>query len=473
MKIIHHIDDDGLCAAAIVNNHLITAYNRPLNPETDNIPYSHGWGLKLPENVVEGETVYIVDLALDAVIYNAIEYFVNKGCKVIHIDHHKTTFETLDSLNDEQKAVMDKITKFYKIGQSATLLTWVYYCMTTSTELCSDPMSAVYDFTETMSHLRFNPNTPQSTEDIYIPQVVRYVNDYDIWSFQFAETLQFHLGFANIEDKRPFSRCWIDLFNSERVFVKKYMDDGAIIQKFEENQFKMMLSKSFESTIHGIKCLCVNTPVHTSRLLGSKISDYPVCVLFHFDGKSKLWKYSIYSDDDGIDVSEIATRFGGGGHEHAAGFQEEWLVFSEFVSYPVNCYLMNEDGEVRRESMRTDKTSFIEGKKWFAVDELVVPLIRVCREAGYKTMFSCSGHLRIDPYLVIEGEHTFYNLPDGWITKPFDSKGSVDGTATVFEYTPINKFEDGDGYASFFDRYRELVIAISNLCDYFVENRKR
>ena len=30
--------------------------------------------------------------------------------------------------------------------------------------------------------------------------------------------------------------------------------------------------------------------------------------------------FSLRSTEDGLDVSEIASKFGGGGHKHAAGF---------------------------------------------------------------------------------------------------------------------------------------------------------
>ena len=37
-------------------------------------------------------------------------------------------------------------------------------------------------------------------------------------------------------------------------------------------------------------------------------------------GSARVW--SLRSDPDGLDVSQIAKAHGGGGHPHAAGFQE-------------------------------------------------------------------------------------------------------------------------------------------------------
>jgi nanoRNase/pAp phosphatase (c-di-AMP/oligoRNAs hydrolase) len=55
-----------------------------------------------------------------------------------------------------------------------------------------------------------------------------------------------------------------------------------------------------------------------------------------WDGKRCNFYCSLRSRDDGPDVSEIAKRFGGGGHEHAAGFRCSRLdaasdVFAEVV----------------------------------------------------------------------------------------------------------------------------------------------
>ena len=47
---------------------------------------------------------------------------------------------------------------------------------------------------------------------------------------------------------------------------------------------------------------------------------------FVFDGSK--WTVSIYSTNKNIDCSELAKKYGGGGHKGAAGFQCENLPFS-------------------------------------------------------------------------------------------------------------------------------------------------
>jgi nanoRNase/pAp phosphatase (c-di-AMP/oligoRNAs hydrolase) len=43
-------------------------------------------------------------------------------------------------------------------------------------------------------------------------------------------------------------------------------------------------------------------------------------------------QFGLRSTEDGIDVSEIAATYGGGGHKHAAGFQVPLKLLAEMIS---------------------------------------------------------------------------------------------------------------------------------------------
>ena len=94
MKIIHHNDNDGYCAAACVNSYLTDAINVP--QKEDFYVYSHNLDFTPPE-VKPGETVYVVDLSLDERIFSFIKYCVDTGARVIHIDHHQKTFDFIEN----------------------------------------------------------------------------------------------------------------------------------------------------------------------------------------------------------------------------------------------------------------------------------------------------------------------------------------------------------------------------------------
>ena len=52
---------------------------------------------------------------------------------------------------------------------------------------------------------------------------------------------------------------------------------------------------------------------------------YDILMPFSFNGRNGTWTYSMYSKT--VDVSEIAKKYGGGGHKGAAGFNTNRLIF--------------------------------------------------------------------------------------------------------------------------------------------------
>jgi oligoribonuclease NrnB/cAMP/cGMP phosphodiesterase (DHH superfamily) len=77
-----------------------------------------------------------------------------------------------------------------------------------------------------------------------------------------------------------------------------------------------------EIEMAGHKILAVNATVLFSDIAGELAKGRPfgACYFDRFDGKRQ---WSLRSAPDGVDVSEVAKQFGGGGHRHAAGWEED------------------------------------------------------------------------------------------------------------------------------------------------------
>lgn len=331
MKVFHHNDADGLCAAALVRNTLATVFDKP--EENDFVEYNHTGNIDLPDDYIKpGEEVYIVDLSLDDTIFKVIEECVNKGCVVTHIDHHKTTFDYMDKLSDEMKEIMSNVTKFYKIGISGTMLTWVYSCMNEDERKCCG--SVPFDFSDKRTHVAFNYDTPNMRE-YRIPAVIRFIDDNDVWLHEIDETKYFCIAFQMEQDIAPYKKIWDDLIYGSEIHVYKYVNDGKLLWKYQESINMKNLSNAFEYELLGHKCLCLNSCYGNSRIFGEKYNEYPMVCKFGYDGKIHMWRYTFYSSehrDDAVDVSTVAKEFGGGGHEHAAGcilpynlFTDDWM----------------------------------------------------------------------------------------------------------------------------------------------------
>lgn len=322
-KIIHHSDDDGRCAAAIVYRDFC------IDNVTDDdcFEYTHGGSIDVDEEKIrDGEKIFIVDLALDDVILDVIRLFTKHNCHITHIDHHQTTIDRMQRLSSEESDLMSHVNHFYHIGLSATMLTWIYSCMYEEERLIAeDMMQDRIDFTDGFTHFAINVGAPEQRE-YKIPLAVKYIDDFDVWRHSSPETMYFHLAFGMEWDKRPTSKLWSNtIYCYDGSIIEKYVNPGRVIYRYKTSQDKHVMKHAFESKIWDgdrlITCLCLNY-VGNSTVFGDQIKEYPMVCLFHFDGDMCKWCYSLYSDESSdVDVAKICERYGGGGHKHAAGFQ--------------------------------------------------------------------------------------------------------------------------------------------------------
>lgn len=339
--IFHHNDDDGRCAAAVIYNECCEASDLNVLPDENFIEYSHGMSMPIvpADQLRDNDTVYIVDLALDPVIFKTIERIqnINPTIKIVHIDHHKTTFDFLENMTDEQREVMSHVRKFYRNGLSASMLCWVYGCMTDDERARLDDETIpegdrdIFDFTENYSHLGFYPGQTDKERILRIPMIVRFIDDWDVWRHALPETRAFNAGFGLITDKHPKQEFWsVYLYtNNDYALNEKIIVPGEIILQYNTVTYKHMMKHAFEYTLPtGDTILCLNADGN-STVFGSNIEAYPACCLFNYEGDKKLWTYSMYSKEDGLDVSEICKSYGGGGHVHAAGFQTMDNIFAD------------------------------------------------------------------------------------------------------------------------------------------------
>lgn len=324
MKCIHHNDDDGLCAAAIVRFYL---KDKPEEP-SDFIMWRHGQELILPEKLNAGEVWYIVDLAMDDTIYTTIIKLLAAGCRVVHIDHHKSGIDYYNNLTDEAKDAIKDVVKFYDTGASGCMLTFLYAQMNdedrknpTNVEIDLHPNHSKYAFT--------NKSVPEVGD---IPFVVRYIDDWDIQTGILADSVPFHYGFADEVDKSPCADVWMHLFTQERFTITPIIQRGNAFTSIYEKDNKRAIKHGFECTILGHKCFATNSTSGDCRMFNSIRENYDLCCKFSYDGSIQKWTYFFVSGKDGaLDVSEVAKHFGGGGHALAAGCQTDYLIFDNNI----------------------------------------------------------------------------------------------------------------------------------------------
>ena len=342
--VFHHNDDDGKCAAFLVKQYLIN----PMEPlTTENfIEYNYTGNLdkKTPE-IEEGDVVYIVDLCLDEDILKLIRMCVEKKVTVLHIDHHHTGIELYNERKSELDSYSNYYTPFLKEGISGTMLTWIYANVFNDTDKLH-PMIARFDFDD--DKLRntccridevgnpIDSNDMPITTDRnieHIPDVVRMIDDNDLWKHAITDTRYFSAGFQLCKDKHPLNHIWIELLDEGDVRQKNevlttMLNNGVTIINYRSILDARNLRNGFMLNFDGKYVVFLNTPDGNSSIFQEMYDHADAVCKYSFDGTR--WTYTFYSKNDGADVSKIIESLKndwgeecgfltGGGHVHAAG----------------------------------------------------------------------------------------------------------------------------------------------------------
>lgn len=220
-----------------------------------------------PVPAVEDKHVYIVDFAYNRETTKKIHEQANT---LIVVDHHKSAEEYLIGL---PYCIFD-------MSRSGAMMAWQH----------------------------FNPEQP-------VPKLIEYIQDKDIWTWQLPQSKEYSAGLALY----PFDfERWKLLLNDNTV--PEVIEKGRVILQYETQLLKRAIAK-------GVRMVYVaghHVPILNSTILASEIGNelaigHPFAVTY-FDTADKRI-FSLRSAKDGVDVSNVAKQFpGGGGHFHAAGF---------------------------------------------------------------------------------------------------------------------------------------------------------
>lgn len=335
-KILTHTDDDGDCAAAVAIS-MILPTGIGIG-ESDISRYCHRGTISIPD-FAEGEYVIVTDLAMDDNVFKYIKTAVKHNCKVLHIDHHKTTLDYIAKIKpgSYHDRIFNKIKTFYDTRYSASLLAYIYASLPEEIKDAFDHFdNSIVPFESDALYENFFIQYKDYAGFPYqIPKIITYVNDHDTSGpydhVHQAMTTNFHYGFT-LENKSPLNReLWDNaLYDYTGIcYTDKIIENGALLVEYTSRQAdRNAKSNAFEFTIFGNTCICIND-IGGSDVIGpTKYDEYALICVYHYTGF--LWRYSIYNNTKikKIDVSKIARFFKGGGHAAAAGFTSKFNLFS-------------------------------------------------------------------------------------------------------------------------------------------------
>ena len=146
------------------------------------------------------------------------------------------------------------------------------------------------------------------------PLLLHYIQDKDLWLFQLDNSLEVSAAL------RSYSKEF-EVWNS--LSVDELAKDGVAIQRAINVQVSKHVEMATLQNVGGYLVPVVNATCYLSEIGDQLNANYPdtpfaACYFSRADGKRQ---WSLRSRGN-FDVSEVAQRFGGGGHKNAAGYTE-------------------------------------------------------------------------------------------------------------------------------------------------------
>lgn len=196
-----------------------------------------------------------------------------KAASILILDHHKTAQADLVDLPMNVETVFD-------MERSGCMIAWDY----------------------------FFPS-------LNAPRLLKHLEDRDLWRFKLQNTREIQAAVFSY----PYDfEVWDKLMTDQSLNL---IDEGkAIERKHFKDIHELLGVVQYEMAIGGYIVPVANLPyIHSSdagHIMG-KGKPFAACYWDVPDGRV----FSLRSNNTGIDVSEVAKQYGGGGHRNAAGFK--------------------------------------------------------------------------------------------------------------------------------------------------------
>ena len=221
------------------------------------------YGDEVPD--VTGKEVIMVDFSFKRKVMDKI---ITEAESVLVIDHHQSAQKELDGLDN----------CIFDMNKSGAVLSWEH----------------------------FYPNRP-------LPKLFEYIQDRDLWQWQLpsSKSVSAAIRLHNVTTIADFDQLM-------KCDVAHLVDEGEIVLRYQTNEVRRAVAYGNIVEIAGYKVPCINATHLISEIGNELAKGYPFAAAY-FDTDDKR-VFSLRSDENGIDVSQIAEQFGGGGHKHAAGF---------------------------------------------------------------------------------------------------------------------------------------------------------
>jgi oligoribonuclease NrnB/cAMP/cGMP phosphodiesterase (DHH superfamily) len=234
--------------------------------------------------------VYLVDFSFKAKEMLAI---CDIADNVLVIDHHKTAEAELSGL------MHDKLMTIFDMDHSGAVLTWNYFFAAQGIATTSGKVNG-----------------------IDVPLFLKYIEDRDLWKWKLPASREICMAISSYDYtfenwSMLDAMCGLDLYKLE-------LEGRTLKRQFDKTLRAMLKETMYMGDFAGHHVPIANVPYAYASDAGNLMCDGPMSKapfsVTYYDTANGFRKYSLRSTDAGLDVSEIAKMYGGGGHRNAAGF---------------------------------------------------------------------------------------------------------------------------------------------------------
>ena len=252
-----------------------------------------------------GRQVVMVDFSYKR---DVLLEFARKSAGVLLLDHHKSAAEDI-----KDGGPVTSILKYSgPVDWGRILRNFDQDAM----ENCAGRVYTLFDMNRSGAGITWDFFYPDRAR----PAPINHVEDRDLWKFALPGTREIQ---ANIFSYPYTLEAWDMLMASDPAELAK--EGKAIERKHFKDVNELIGVVTRRMNIGGHNVPVANLPyIHVSDAAHALCKGEPFAGCYWDTPKGRV--FGLRSTDEGMDVSEIAKQYGGGGHRNASGFTVSYDV---------------------------------------------------------------------------------------------------------------------------------------------------
>jgi uncharacterized protein len=261
----------------------------------------------------KGRPVIMVDFSYKR---DVLLEFAAKSAGVLLLDHHKSAAEDISGDG-----------RITDLGEWTGRIDWARIDENFAQDVmegCAGRVYALFDMERSGAGITWDFFFPQVPR----PALISHVEDRDLWRFALPGTREIQ---ANVFSYPYDLRAWSELAEADPA---RLVEEGrAIERKHFKDIAELLRVVTRRMVIAGHSVPVANLPYTlVSDAAHELAKGQPFAACYWDTPKGRV--FGLRSADDGVDVSEVAKQYGGGGHRNAAGFTVPYSVALSFEEPP-------------------------------------------------------------------------------------------------------------------------------------------